>query len=49
VTSIISSGLDFAEAPAVAVDVSIRTRERTPASYLVKPLVDQAGRAFREK
>ena len=31
------------------VDVFIRTRERTLVSYLVKPLSDQASRAFREK
>jgi HlyD family secretion protein len=31
------------------VDVFIRTQDRTLLSYLVKPLADQAARAFREK
>jgi HlyD family secretion protein len=31
------------------VDVFIRTQDRTLLSYLVKPLMDQATRAFREK
>jgi len=31
------------------VDVFIRTADRTIISYLVKPLTDQAARAFREK
>lgn len=35
--------------PGMPVDVFIRTRERTLVSYLVKPLADQAARAFREK
>lgn len=30
-------------------DVFIRTSDRTPASYLVKPLADQIARAFRER
>jgi HlyD family secretion protein len=35
--------------PGMPVDVFIRTRDRTLLSYLVKPLMDQAARAFREK
>ena len=35
--------------PGMPVDVFIRTRERTLVSYLLKPLTDQAARAFREK
>jgi HlyD family secretion protein len=35
--------------PGMPVDVFIRTRDRTLMSYLVKPLADQAIRAFREK
>jgi HlyD family secretion protein len=35
--------------PGMPVDVFIRTSERTLTSYLVKPLMDQATRAFREK
>lgn len=35
--------------PGMPVDVFIRTTDRTLLSYLVKPLSDQAARAFREK
>lgn len=35
--------------PGMPVDVFIRTQDRTLLSYLVKPLTDQAARAFREK
>jgi HlyD family secretion protein len=35
--------------PGMPVDVFIRTHERTLVSYLLKPLADQASRAFREK
>jgi HlyD family secretion protein len=35
--------------PGMPVDVFIRTDERTMMSYLLKPLGDQARRAFREK
>jgi HlyD family secretion protein len=35
--------------PGMPVDVFIRTDDRTLLSYLVKPLMDQASRAFREK
>lgn len=35
--------------PGMPVDVFVRTRDRTLLSYLVKPLTDQATRAFREK
>ena len=35
--------------PGMPVDVFIRTRDRTLLSYLLKPLADQANRAFREK
>jgi HlyD family secretion protein len=31
------------------VEVYVQTEERTVASYLMKPLVDQFGRAFRER
>lgn len=42
-----SSDLKFV--PGMPVDVFIRTQDRTLLSYLVKPLMDQAARAFREK
>jgi HlyD family secretion protein len=42
-----ADGLKFV--PGMPVDVFIRTRERTLISYLVKPIADQAARAFREK
>jgi HlyD family secretion protein len=35
--------------PGMPVEVFIATRERTILSYLMKPLSDQAHRAFREK
>lgn len=35
--------------PGMPVDVFIRTADRTLLSYLMKPLTDQAARAFREK
>ena len=35
--------------PGMPVDVFIRTQDRTLLSYLIKPLMDQAARAFREK
>jgi HlyD family secretion protein len=35
--------------PGMPTDVFIRTEERTPLSYFVRPLVDQAARAFRER
>jgi len=35
--------------PGMPVDAFIRTHERTLISYLMKPLTDQAKRAFREK
>jgi HlyD family secretion protein len=40
---------DLKFVPGMPVDVFIRTRERTLVSYLIKPLMDQATRAFREK
>jgi membrane fusion protein, type I secretion system len=40
---------DMKFVPGMPVDVFIRTSERTLVSYLVKPLKDQAMRAFREK
>jgi HlyD family secretion protein len=40
---------DMKFVPGMPVDVFIRTDERTLLSYLVKPLMDQAARAFREK
>lgn len=35
--------------PGMPVEVYVQTEDRTVASYLVKPLVDQFGRAFRER
>jgi HlyD family secretion protein len=35
--------------PGMPVEVFITTQERTAMSYLLKPLVDQANRAFRER
>ena len=35
--------------PGMPVEAFIRTSERTMLSYLLKPLTDQARRAFREK
>lgn len=35
--------------PGMLVDVFITTQERTAMSYLVKPLTDKFGRAFREE
>lgn len=35
--------------PGMPVEAFIRTDERTMLSYLLKPLADQARRAFREK
>ena len=35
--------------PGMPVETFIQTEVRTPFSYLVKPLSDQLGRAFREK
>ena len=35
--------------PGMPVDVFIKTTARTVLSFLTKPLMDQAGRAFRER
>jgi HlyD family secretion protein len=35
--------------PGMPADVFIRTDERSPVSYLFRPLIDQANRAFRER
>ena len=35
--------------PGMPVEAFLRTEERTMLSYLLKPLGDQARRAFREK
>lgn len=35
--------------PGMPVEVFVRTQDRTMLSYLMKPLADQARRAFREK
>ena len=35
--------------PGMPVEAFIQTEERTMLSYLLKPLSDQARRAFREK
>jgi HlyD family secretion protein len=40
---------DMKFVPGMPVDVFIRTQDRTLVSYLIKPLADQAARAFREK
>jgi HlyD family secretion protein len=40
---------DLRFVPGMPVDVFIHTDQRTLLSYLVKPLMDQAARAFREK
>jgi len=40
---------DLRFVPGMPVDVFIHTDQRTLLSYLVKPLMDQASRAFREK
>jgi HlyD family secretion protein len=34
--------------PGMPVEAFIKTAERTMLSYLLKPLIDQAWRAFRE-
>jgi HlyD family secretion protein len=41
------NGLKFV--PGMPVEAFIRTEQRTMLSYLLKPLTDQARRAFREK
>lgn len=35
--------------PGMPVETFIRTNERTMFSYLMKPLRDQVGKAFRER
>jgi HlyD family secretion protein len=40
---------DLRFVPGMPVDVFVHTDQRTLMSYLVKPLMDQASRAFREK
>jgi len=35
--------------PGMPAEALIRTRERTPLSYLIQPLMDQVWRAFRER
>ena len=35
--------------PGMPVEAFIRTEQRTMLSYLLKPLTDQARRAFRER
>ena len=40
---------DLALAPGMPVEVYIRTQERTPLSYLVKPLTDYFSRSMREE
>ena len=35
--------------PGMPVDVFIKTQGRTALSYLIKPLQDQAERAFKER
>ena len=34
--------------PGMPVEAYLRTEDRTPLSYLTKPLTDYFGRAFRE-
>lgn len=35
--------------PGMPVEVFVKTKDRTPLSYLLKPLTDQINRAFREE
>ena len=35
--------------PGMPAEIHIRTSERTPLSYLMKPLTDQFARAFTER
>ena len=35
--------------PGMPVEVFVKTKERTALNYLVKPLLDQVNRAFREE
>ena len=40
---------DLALAPGMPVEVHIRTGERSPLSYLAKPLTDYFSRSLREE
>jgi HlyD family secretion protein len=40
---------DLTLVPGMPAEAFIKTRERTPLQYLMKPLVDQFARAFRER
>lgn len=42
-------GDDLPLIPGMPVEVFVKTRERTPLNYLIKPLLDQISRAFREE
>lgn len=42
-------GSAFKFVPGMSAEVYCRTTDRTPLSYLVKPLRDQTQRAFRER
>ena len=42
-----SAGLTLV--PGMPVEVFIQTERRTMLSYLIKPLMDQARRAFRDR
>ena len=39
----------FASFPGMPAEVFIRTHERTPLHYLLKPLQEQVARTFRER
>ena len=40
---------DLQLVPGMPAEIFIRTRERTPLQYLLKPLNEQIARAFRER
>jgi HlyD family secretion protein len=40
---------DFQLVPGMPAEVFIRTHDRTPLDYLLKPLREQISRAFRER
>lgn len=44
-----SHARDLALAPGIPVEVHIRTRKRSPLSYLAKPFTDYFSRSLREE
>jgi len=40
---------DLTLVPGMPVEAFIRTEDRTPLSYLIKPFTDYLNRAFREE